>query len=158
MDEEQLFHTCWAAFQIQSALASLFEYSCSNSECRLLMAGNIWRSSTFVYGPCGTWCSSFHPRSWNSPAFCSYKHMHPCLLYSYEGIRRGRMTYCYYQGKPTVVPCTVACLLLVPLYLTGLLTRSTYNILTLPLHCLQPCMHVRFSGCVSNLIVLLTIA
>ena len=39
------------------------------------------------------------------------------------------MTYCYYQGKPTVVP--LHALLPVLLYLTGLLTRSTY-ILTRP--------------------------
>ncbi len=41
-----------------------------------------------------------------------------------------RMTYCYYQGQQAY-SSTVACLLLVLLYLTGLLTRSTY-ILTRP--------------------------
>jgi hypothetical protein len=46
------------------------------------------------------------------------------LVVQVQGIRRGRMTYCYYQGKAH--SCTVACLLLVLLYLTGLLTRSTY--------------------------------
>ncbi len=43
-----------------------------------------------------------------------------------QGTRHGRMTYCYYQGKPTVVPlhtCYRYCYLL---HLTGLLTRSTY--------------------------------
>jgi hypothetical protein len=32
--------------------------------------------------------------------------LHLCiyLCTTDKGIRRGRMTYCYYQGKPTVVP------------------------------------------------------
>ena len=71
IEEEQLFQTCCATFQIRSAFASLFEYICSNSEWRLLIAGNICKSSTFVYGPCGAWCSSLQPRVSN----CSCNHV-----------------------------------------------------------------------------------
>jgi hypothetical protein len=71
IDDEQLFHTCWATFQMRSAFASLLLYICNNSLCRFDIAGNICRSNKFVYGPCGAWCSSFHPRTSNS--FCSHE-------------------------------------------------------------------------------------
>ncbi len=70
IDDEQLFHTCWATFQMRSAFASLLLYICNNSLCRFDIAGNICRFNTLVYGPCGAWCSSFHPRTSNSS--CSH--------------------------------------------------------------------------------------
>ncbi len=61
---------------------------------------------------------------------------YPCivLLLDYvQGTRRGRMTYCYYQGKPIVVRLH-ACYWQLLLYLTGLLTRSTYILTEQNLH------------------------
>ncbi len=79
---------------MRSLSASVLLWTWSSSEWRLDMAGNTWRSRTFVYGPCGACSSSIHPRVENSFVSQVWKPPSlwgPKMICKYDGYGYGYM-------------------------------------------------------------------